>query len=114
MDKDTDYDYLVFEICNRHELGDSPARYFCQPKEGYQIKRLTEIIEGYLQKHYPKLSYIKKFGIQGPMGLKFSLNEEEFQLNSTGIFSLENTNVHHLAFPMEEESKQHFIIDFQY
>lgn len=109
---DYDYDYLVFEVQGRENLGFG-INATHDIEEGFKVSQLTDIIK-YLSYKYNNFSYIQKFGLQGPVGLKFSLNQEEFQLNSTGMFTLEDVNVSQLAFSINESNTQPFIMDFQY
>ena len=98
------FKYLVFYINGQIVNIDS------DPKV-HQLNNLLKT--SYFQGMYPGLVSLKHIGVQGSPGLKFSINGEEFAVNSTGIFELNDMNVANLAF-MVDANTSPFIVDFQY
>lgn len=60
---------------------------------------------------------IKKFGLQGPPGLMFSMNGEEIHIGKSGIYEVEDVNINNLSFVLktnEDGEKDFFIMDYMY
>lgn len=119
-----DYSYLIFELDrgsdNSNGILEDSNYYYSAIPSSIEIKRLTNLITDYFKNEYNDFTYIKRFGLQGPPGLIFSINEEEMRLGKSGIFTLPDINISHLCFLIKEDGgasgdgKQYFILDFQY
>ena len=109
-----DYTSIVFELVRTDNYQDGIVL------DNIQLKSLTNILTN-LQSRYDGLTYLKKMGLQGPPGLLFSMNGEEFYIGKTGIYEIQDINITNLSFVIrdsypESDGKQrnYFIMDFQY
>ena len=82
---------------------------------------IDNIINSYLKSHYSGLDKLKKIGIQGPPGLMFTIDGEEFKLGKSGIYELYNEKIQisYLGFIIKDsnqitDGKDFFILDFKY
>lgn len=85
-----------------------------------KLNLLTNIITK-LNARYDSLTYLKKMGLQGPPGLLFSMNGEEFYMGKSGIYEIQDINITNLSFVIKDDvtevdgkQKNYFIMDFQY
>lgn len=85
-----------------------------------KLHLLTNIITK-LNARYDSLAYLKKMGLQGPPGLLFSMNGEEFHMGKSGIYEIQDINITNLSFVIKDDvaeadgkQKNYFIMDFQY
>ena len=111
---DDKYTAIVFELVRTDSYQDGIVL------DNIQLKSLTNVIT-HLQSRYDNLAYLKKMGLQGPPGLLFSMNGEEFYMGKSGIYEIQDINITNLSFVIKDDvaevdgkQKNYFIMDFQY
>lgn len=87
-----DYDYLVFALEKTTKPNDI----------SYQLYKLGNIC-GDSETKVPKK--VKKIGIQGMPGLRFSINGEDFIMGKSGIFMLGDMDITQISFFVRDFSK---------
>jgi hypothetical protein len=82
---------------------------------------VNNVISNYLSTNFSDLTKLKKIGIQGPPGLLFVIDGEEFRIGRTGIYELynENITISYIGFVIKDSSftqdgKDFFVMDFKY
>lgn len=86
-----------------------------------QFDRVINVISSYLAKNFPRMTSLKKIGIQGPPGLLFCIDGEEIRIGRSGIYELynEDITISYIGFIIKDslftqDGKDFFIMDFKY
>jgi hypothetical protein len=128
--KANDDSYVTFELIFTPNGNNYNQLVFLLARTAYDYRVESRIMEVEIEEFstinniiadYLPCDELKKIGIQGPPGLMFVLNGEEFQLGRTGIYELCNDEivVTYLGFVINDskqttDGKDFFILDYRY
>ena len=120
------YDYLIVQI-DRKEISfsQSNAYYQIKFKKLWELKNILTVAN--FKNKFPNIKTIKSLGIQGPIGMIFALNGEEFKIGKSGVCTISDVEIDNICFFLKTvgnnsnrfpfytgETQEFFIMDFEY
>lgn len=120
------YDYLIVQI-DRKEISSSQsnAYYKIEFKKLWELKNILTVAN--FKNKFPNIKTIKSLGIQGPIGMIFALNGEEFKIGKSGVYTISDVEIDSICFFLKTvdsnsnrfpfytgETQEFFIMDFEY